>query len=291
PKRMGQQRAAGLGEGGRARRHRAPRPRRRRAREGHDFRDVDRAGEGDRADDGARRPGRRDSRRDRACRGARRRGPRHGLRAPGAQDRRRRGLAAARAGALTRGHACVRIQADAEAPNGAADRAMSWRAELRPRLSVRALSAVAGVALAVLTAALAGGVTWLALVLDHTTEVLSRDAHSLQLLTEAELNLFAYHQASNLRLVTDDPQAIADADAVREALQRDIRVAVAGARSYAGPNDELELVERAAMEIEAYFAARNDLEAGQLDFDIVWTESRAHMRPTVETLDALRRIN
>jgi signal transduction histidine kinase len=157
--------------------------------------------------------------------------------------------------------------------------------------SVRAISVAVLVALMILAAAVAGGISRMSALLERTSAVLIRDSHSVALITETELNLLAYQQISNLRVMTREPDALAEAGAARDDLQRKIRAALVEAHGYAESDAELDLVRRAEAEVEAYFDARERLEAGELGFEVIWNESRKPLTLAAETLGALRALN
>lgn len=120
-------------------------------------------------------------------------------------------------------------------------------------LSVRGLTSVSLAALALLCLIVAGGVAWVAGLLQSTSSSIVRNSESLRLATEIELQLLNYQRLAALR---DDPLAQEERREVEVSLESSLTAIVDLSESPA----ESSLIDRSAQDVGAYLTKRMQLE-------------------------------
>jgi signal transduction histidine kinase len=121
------------------------------------------------------------------------------------------------------------------------------------QLTVRRLTSVSLAALALLCLAVAGGVAWVATLLQNTSATLMRNSESLRLATQIEFQLLNY---ARLATLPDDEDTERDQRDVGEALKRSLELIVGLAESQA----QTALIDRAVRDVNAYLNRRAQID-------------------------------
>lgn len=150
--------------------------------------------------------------------------------------------------------------------------------------SVRGIIAAGLAALALLCFAVAAGVGWVAAQLQSTSSALVRDAESLRLITQVELQLLDYQR---LAVFQDDPASVAQRRVVRQELDRTLEQALA----FAADANEEELIRQVTADIADYIDRRRALEQQGLEPYRVQQGVRAVLNTVLMDLDVLMDMN
>ncbi|HEU4616410.1 MAG TPA: HAMP domain-containing sensor histidine kinase [Gammaproteobacteria bacterium] len=148
------------------------------------------------------------------------------------------------------------------------------------RLTVRGLTSASLAALALLCLVVAGGVAWVATLLQSTSSTLVCNSESLRLATQIELQLLNY---ARLAALPGDEDARQD---LRE-VEDDLETTLAAILKLSESRKETALIHRAVDDVMAYLSRRTELERG----GSAGGEIRQGARPLLErALDSLTQL-
>src|SRR5690606_16025382 len=132
--------------------------------------------------------------------------------------------------------------------------------------------------------AVAGGVAYVAVQLQSTSAALVRDAESLRLITQVELQLLDFQRLSTF---TDDSQAQIQLQALRE----DLQATLAQALLHAADPAEADSIEQTAADIQAYMNSRDALIASGADPLSIPRLARPALSVALQGLEVLSDMN
>jgi hypothetical protein len=145
------------------------------------------------------------------------------------------------------------------------------------QLTVRGLASISLAALALLCLAVAGGVAWVAALLQSTSGTLMRNSESLRLATQIEFQLLNY---ARLAALPDDEETEQDQRDVGASLRRSLDLIIGLGESHA----ETALIDRAVRDVNFYLARRAEIDARGIGS----LEARQAARPYLDdALDSL----